>query len=215
MALPIIGGLLLAGRIGLQYARASRAVSAGAAAATKVKLASEYVGRNPKVISGPNWPREFGPNDITKYTRNFMERKAWQNTSNNAQLQQQLKNIGEKLFKDQQKAQQQLKRDLAKSIPRAAMEAAALGAAGTGAGALIIGGDNTPAGPRGRRPRKKPRNKDPYKPDEPEDENEEELDDSTDDTSCLDDSGDMPVSGPEEKSEITMFTPYGTLSTVR
>ena len=226
MPLPLAGLAALAANT-YRAVQTSRALAGAAGVATQVRLVNSHVSRNPGSLPSASQQTQ----SISKGLQQKQNIQSFLNRNGQSGLisQNQISRLGKALA--DLKYKQQLGQDLmkaakwveketwkqaAKSVPRAAAEAGVVGALATG-GDLIIGGDNNnnPAGPRGRRPRKKPRNKDPYKPDEPEDENEEELDDNTDDTSCLDDSGDMPVNPPPDKMDITLYTPYGTVSTTR
>jgi hypothetical protein len=223
MALPFLlgGGIAVAATRAVAAYKAIRFVSQRTAEAKKIQLASSYVGRNPGAISGPGFPSNMSAADITKYTRQAMEKRPWQNNFNSPGSPQaaELKKLGNELFKAGQSNRDFLVEEALKSAPKALKEAAALGALGLGtkigADQVYRGADGD--GPYKPKPRPGPRHKDPYEPpkepEEPDD--KEELDDDSNSTSCIDDSGEMPVAKQEQKTEMTMFTPYGTLSSTR
>lgn len=230
MALPLAGLAALAVNA-YRAVQTSRALAGAAGVAYQVRIVNSYVSRHPNSLPSANRNIQSisqnleGKQKIQSFlTRNGQSGLITQNQisrlgSSAADLKYK-QALGKELMNAAKWVEKETWKQALKSVPRAAAEAAALGALGTG-GALIIdgNGNGTPKPGPGPRPRPGPRHKDPYEPDpsEPgeEGEEDEELDDSNNSTSCVGDSGETPVAPPPEKMEITMYTPYGTLSTVR
>jgi hypothetical protein len=226
MALPIIGAIVSYAASAYRAIQITRAAATGGAAlkAAQINLANANIRANPtqlpsiRASNGNAFSGTFatnigrasqnhtGASFATSLNQKEVSGATWrmQNTIYKEQL-------GAKLFKEAEKnARNQLK-NAGKNAA-----ATALGLSLIGGTAYIVGKNNDgPDGPYKPRPRPGPRHKDPYKPDPSEPGEEENNDDSSNSSSCVDVSGENLVAKTEEKTEITMFTPYGTLSTVR